>query len=83
MLSSRQDVVGVVPEGICRKRKASEAAEDEKKKESEKPPVKYVGETSRSGYERIKEHYKDLENLSAQSHMLKHYIEKHKDIKIE
>ena len=83
VLSSRQDVVGVFPEGICRKRKASEAAEDEKKKESEKPPVKYVGETSRSGYERIKEHYKDLENLSAQSHMLKHYIEKHKDIKIE
>ena len=81
VLSSRQDVVGVFPEGICRKRKASEAAEDEKKKESEKPPVKYVGETSGSGYERIKEHYKDLENLSAQSHMLKHYIEKHKDIK--
>ena len=48
VLSSRQDVIGVVPKGISRKRKASEAAEDEKKKESEKPPVKYVGETSRS-----------------------------------
>ena len=45
--------------------------------------MKYVGETSRSGYERIREHYKDMENLSTQSHMLKHYIEKHKNIKIE
>ena len=45
--------------------------------------MKYIGETSRSGYERLREHYKDLENISPRSHMLKHYIEKHKEIKVE
>ena len=78
---------GVVPyvERKIRKRKAidNEVAvqrDDEKKK---KPAVKYIGETSRSGYERMKEHFKDFDNLSTRSHMLKHYIEKHKNIKRE
>jgi len=79
--------VGVVPkvERKIRKRKVDEAAMqmDTEKKKEEKPPVKYVGETSRSGYERIREHFKDFNNLSSQSHMLKHFIETHKDMKME
>ena len=78
--------VGVVPkvERKIRKRKADEAALqiDTEIKKEEKPPVKYVGETSRSGYERINEHFKDFKNLSSQSHMLKHFIETHKNMKI-
>ena len=41
--------------------------------------TKYIGETSRSGYERIKEHMSDYLNLRKKSHILKHYLECHKD----
>ena len=64
-----------------KKRKAEEfTVLDEKKVRA---PVKYIGETSRSAYERLKEHYKDFENISVKSHMLKHYFEKHKDIEMK
>ena len=43
---------------------------------------KYIGETSRSAYERGLEHQKDLEDMKIESHMLKHYIENHEDIEI-
>ena len=59
----------------------SEEIEEEKKEV--KASVKYIGETSRSGYERLKEHYKDLENISVKSHMLKHYFDKHKNKEIK
>ena len=36
--------------------------------------VKYVGESSRSAYERGREHVNDYRNLSLDSHMLKHNI---------
>ena len=38
---------------------------------------KYVGETSRSLYERSFEHLTDYEGLSTKSHMLKHAVEMH------
>ena len=68
--------------GWNRKRKVSETEIDSETK-PKKPPVKYVGETSRSAYERLKEHFKDFDNLSIKSHMLKHYIEKHRNIRKE
>ena len=45
--------------------------------------VKYIGESSRSLYERSCEHKSDFENLSEKSHILKHYLTYHKDIKRE
>ena len=38
---------------------------------------KYIGETSRSAYERGLEHLKDFEDIKVESHMIKHYIENH------
>ena len=38
---------------------------------------KYIGETSRSIYERGFEHNYDYDNLSTKSHMLKHAVEIH------
>ena len=38
---------------------------------------KYIGETSRSCYERSWEHVHSMEQLNTSSHMLKHAIEKH------
>ena len=64
-----------------RLRKATEVTEEPNEKR--RAPARYIGETSRSSYERLKEHYKDLENISVKSHMLKHYIEEHEDIKVE
>ena len=43
--------------------------------------VKYIGETGRSGYERGLEHLRDFENCHETSHLLKHYLLYHKDIK--
>ena len=63
------------------KRKANEVFIE--KDERKRAPVKYIGETSRSGYERLKEHFRDLDNISVKSHMLKHYFEKHKDIEMK
>ena len=45
--------------------------------------VKYIGETGRSGYERGIEHSTDFERLEDRSHMLRHYIMKHTDIKLD
>ena len=78
--SKRKDTI-VTNEPNCenlRKRKAQE--ETDVTIERKRAPVKYIGETSRSAYERLKEHYRDFENISVKSHMLKHYIDKHKDI---
>ena len=48
-----------------------------------KKVVKYIGETSRSGYERLCEHWRDFENLSEKSHILKHYLNCHRDKNIK
>ena len=78
VLSSQLGIIKGMVKGEKRKRKVSETQEETKKEK--RMPVKYIGETSRSGYERLREHYSDFENLSIKSHMLKHYIEKHSDI---
>ena len=38
---------------------------------------KYIGETARSGYERGLEHLRDYAEFKKESHMLKHYLDKH------
>ena len=43
--------------------------------------MKYIGETGRSGYERGLEHLKDFENCDENSHILKHYLMYHRDMK--
>ena len=59
--------------------------EEEKKDEriTEKAVTKYIGETSRSGFERFNEHWKDFMYLRSRSHILKHYVDAHMDIKME
>ena len=70
-----------------KKRKREEATKESQKiKEKENGrkkdyKVKYVGETGRSGYERGLEHLKDFENCDETSHLLKHYLLFHKDMK--
>merc|ERR1712130_717996 len=44
---------------------------------------KYVGETSRSLYERGLEHLRDLNELKQESHMLKHYFDHHPEEELE
>jgi len=44
--------------------------------------VKYVGETGRSGYERGSEHLSDFLNFEEGSHLLKHYLNCHQDLKM-
>ena len=55
-----------------RKRKLHEVSRKE-----ECPAFIYIGETSRSSYERGIEHYKDLEFKRHKSHMLKHAVNHH------
>ena len=53
--------------------------DEEETKEARKrevPLYKYIGESSRSIYERGLEHLRDMEELKADSHMLKHYFAK-------
>ena len=42
--------------------------------------MSYYGESSRSAYERGKEHFSDYDKVSTSSHMLKHHIMVHKDV---
>ena len=44
-------------------------------------PSIYVGETFCSLHERSKEHWRDADTMSEESHMLQHQQEVHKDIK--
>ena len=43
---------------------------------------KYVGESSRSVYERAWEHVNSKDKLHTDSHMLKHILDKHRDCKL-
>ena len=55
---------------------------DEKEKIELKNKIvqyKYIGETSRSAYERGWEHLNDLAGLKSTSHMLKHVVSTHQD----
>ena len=74
-----------ISENVGEKRKRYE--EKDKKKEMEKKTkkeytVKYVGETGRSGYERGSEHLSDFLNFEEGSHLLKHYLNCHQDLKM-
>ena len=60
--------------------------EDEKKRKEKKRGMSlylYVGETSRSIYERGLEHLRDCEEMKADSHMIKHYFDKHEEEDLE
>ena len=39
----------------------------------------YIGETSRSVYERALEHSRDFNEMKKDSHMIKHYFDKHEE----
>ena len=71
---------GAVPNLL--KKKDKERKEECKKKESKRKDykVKYIGESSRSLYERSCEHRDDFENLNEKSHILKHYVIAHSDL---
>ena len=62
---------GKEKEKIGRKRKV------EKEERNKCPAFVYIGETSRSAYERGQEHSKDLEFKRHKSHMLKHCVNHH------
>ena len=53
------------------------------KGQSDASKVKYVGETNRSGYERGREHVKQFKNMEEGSHLLKHYLQCHRNIQME
>ena len=60
--------------------------EDENTKKEKKKKIKkykYIGETSRSVYERGLEHLRDCEELKKDSHMVKHYFDQHEGEEIE
>ena len=66
--------------------KAMEEESDEKKVKEricKAPKFKYIGETARSAYERGLEHQRDFEDMKLDSHILKHYLDNHKDDKME
>merc|ERR1712240_850588 len=66
--------------------KIENSEEDEgirKEKLKNLPLYKYIGESSRSIYERGLEHQRDLEEMKLDSHMLKHYFDKHGEEEIK
>ena len=83
----------VIPNNLKRKREAElkerggddEDRDKERKEISNKSSytVKYIGESNRSGYERGREHIEQFRNMRDQSHLLKHYLQWHKDMDIE
>ena len=61
-----------------------EITEHEKRELKKKIMIyKYIGETSRSSFERGWEHLNDLARLSTSSHMLKHILTEHSDSEIK
>ena len=75
---------------LClKKKKNDETVEDEietqrnkkRKRDSELENIfTYIGETSRSAWERGQEHWKDLEYRRPTSHMMRHLVEFHPDL---
>ena len=66
-----------------RKRKAEDSTDERNIDNGKVIKYKYIGETSRSGYERLREHWRQFKDFSTESHILKHYLNCHTDIKIE
>ena len=54
-----------------------EAGDDAEKLKGKIKIHKYIGETSRSIFERSWEHMNDFENLSVKSHLLKYAVDLH------
>ena len=77
---SENVVSGENTRNMKRKRNAKTSKVDNKKEDFK---VKYIGESGRSGYERGVEHSNDFSRLEYRSHLLKHYILKHQDIKLD
>ena len=73
----------------CERRDKEKIEEGEDTDEVKKEKMKkvqlytYIGETSRSFYERGLEHLRDKEEMKMDSHMLKHYFEKHHNEDLE
>merc|ERR1711954_224853 len=66
--------------------KIEEMEADEKEKREMIKNIKkckYIGESSRSIYERGLEHQRDYEEMRSDSHMLKHYLAAHKEEEME
>ena len=62
----------------CEKRELEKIEKNENTKKREQiKQFKYIGETSRSSYERGWEHLNDLAQLKSSSHMLKHIVGEH------
>ena len=61
-----------------KKRKADNGEKDCVNKKIE--VYKYIGETSRSAYERLCEHWRKFKDLSTESHILKHYLRCHSNL---
>ena len=92
-MSPLTELPPVIPNNLKRKREADvkerggddEDRDKERKEISNKGSytVKYIGESNRSGYERGREHIEQFRNMRDQSHLLKHYLQCHKDMDIE
>ena len=65
-----------------RKRDGNNKKDEKVEKRRKEYKVKYVGETGRSAYERGVEHISDYHNFDEGSHLLKHYLACHRDIKM-
>ena len=68
----------------CEKQEREKLTDGDKEKEKDllknMEIPKYIGESSRSAYERGYEHLDKLATLSSQSHMLKHQLDKHEHL---
>ena len=57
--------------------------EEEKRRKAEVKLHKYIGETSRSTFERIREHLSAFQQISGKSFMVKHYVTDHAEEEME
>ena len=69
-------------ENIKAEAKAEEGAVREGVRENSKTPV-YIGESSRSAYERGFEHLNNYTSLSSKSQMLKHAVQDHSELELD
>merc|ERR1711915_880533 len=75
--------------GKSKRKRNKEGKIKEKEKESPKNKdvkdykVKYIGESSRSAYERGKEHFNAFRDIDEQSHILKHFLLVHEGMEMK
>ena len=82
-LVNKEKVVKVITNVSGGKKRKRDSKKTPVKKEDIVYKVKYIGETGRSGYERGREHATDYERLEERSHLLRHYLIKHQDIRLD